>query len=143
MIHYINDCVNKSSEAQAEGSHLKNFVNKIIGQPASYSHKQNYTFGKTLGAGSFGIVRYARNNVTGEDVAMKIILKKALKGNEAMVLEEIKLLEELHNPTLLDLEIGLKVKISFILQHNWPPVVNYLIELCNKVDSLNMMLRWL
>lgn len=105
----------KKSDPQAEGSHLKNFVNKIIGQPASYSHKQNYTFGKTLGAGSFGIVRYARNNVTGEDVAMKIILKKALKGNEAMVLEEIKLLEELHNPHIVGFRDWFESKDKFYI----------------------------
>ncbi|KAI5957924.1 CMK2 [Candida margitis] len=105
----------KSADQHAEGSHLINFVNKIIGQPASYANKKNYTFGKTLGAGSFGIVRYARNNVTGEDVAMKIILKKALKGNEAMVLEEIKLLEELHNSHIVGFRDWFESKDKFYI----------------------------
>lgn len=105
----------KDTHAQSEESHIKKFVNKIIGQPASYSHKQNYTFGKTLGAGSFGIVRYARNNLTGEDVAMKIILKKALKGNEAMVLEEIQFLEELDNPHIVALKDWFESKDKFYI----------------------------
>lgn len=58
------------------GHQLKKIFNKLSGQPESYARKQNYTFGKTLGAGSFGIVRYARDNVTNEEVAVKIILKK-------------------------------------------------------------------
>lgn len=83
------------------GSSIKKILHRLSGQPALYNLKANYTFGRTLGAGSFGIVRYARNNVTGEDVAVKIILKKALKGNEEFVIEELKLLQELHHPHIV------------------------------------------
>ena len=70
-------------------------------QPSSYKRKQNYTFGRTLGAGSFGIVRHARDNSTGEQVAVKIIIKKALKGSEDTVIEELNLLRELHHPHIV------------------------------------------
>lgn len=80
---------------------IKKIFHKLSGQPDSYNLKANLTFGRTLGAGSFGIVRYARDNTTGEDVAVKIILKKALKGNEEFVAEELKLLQELHHPHIV------------------------------------------
>lgn len=80
---------------------IKKFLNRLSGQPGSYNRKSNFTFGRTLGAGSFGIVRYARDDTTGEDVAVKIILKKALKGNEQFVIDELELLQELQHPHIV------------------------------------------
>ncbi|KAI5952853.1 CMK2 [Candida jiufengensis] len=94
---------------------FKHFVNKLKGQPDSYERKTRYVFGRTLGAGSFGIVRYARDRETGEDVAVKIILKKALKGNEEMILDEMKLLEQLHNPHIVGFRDWFESKDKFYL----------------------------
>lgn len=80
---------------------VKKILHKISGQPESYNRKANYTFGRTLGAGSFGIVRYARNVETRQDVAVKIILKKALKGREDIVQRELELLQELKHPHIV------------------------------------------
>ncbi|GEQ67662.1 hypothetical protein JCM33374_g1327 [Metschnikowia sp. JCM 33374] len=80
---------------------LKKLINKISGQPESYIRKSNLTFGRTLGAGSFGIVRYARDNARGEDVAVKIILKKALKGDDQIVIDELELLQSLKHPHIV------------------------------------------
>ncbi|KAK7681221.1 hypothetical protein QCA50_015608 [Cerrena zonata] len=102
------------SEGQ-EGHQLKKFLNKISGQPSSYSRKNNYTFGKTLGAGSFGIVRYARDNESNEEVAVKIILKKALKGNEAFVIDELKLLQELKHPHIVGFRDWFESKDKFYI----------------------------
>lgn len=85
----------------SDGHQLKKLLNKLSGQPPSYLRKAKYTFGRTLGAGSFGIVRYARDSDTDEEVAVKIILKKALKGNEIMVTDELRLLQELHHPNIV------------------------------------------
>lgn len=85
----------------SDGHQLKKLLNKLSGQPPSYSRKAKYTFGRTLGAGSFGIVRYARDSDTDEEVAVKIILKKALKGNESMVTDELRLLQELNHPNIV------------------------------------------
>ncbi|KAK6465434.1 kinase-like domain-containing protein [Scheffersomyces coipomensis] len=74
---------------------------KLSGQPQSYARKQNYIFGQTLGAGSFGIVRCARDKFTNEEVAIKIILKKTLKGNEQVVIDEIKMLQNLHHDHII------------------------------------------
>jgi len=55
--------------------------------------------GRTLGAGTYGIVREA-DGPTGK-VAVKIILKKNVKGNEQMVYDELKLLQQLHHPHIV------------------------------------------
>ncbi|CAI4060860.1 hypothetical protein N7582_001736 [Saccharomyces uvarum] len=73
-------------------------------QPASYANKKNYVFGKTLGAGTFGVVRQARNSETGEDVAVKILIKKALKGNKIQLealYDELDILQRLHHPNIV------------------------------------------
>ncbi|EEQ47518.1 calcium/calmodulin-dependent protein kinase II [Candida albicans WO-1] len=98
-----------------EGHQFKKIFNRLSGQPESYSRKQNYTFGKTLGAGSFGIVRYARDNSTDEEVAVKIILKKALKGNESMIIDEMQLLEQLNSPHIVGFRDWFESKDKFYL----------------------------
>jgi len=55
--------------------------------------------GRTLGAGTYGIVREA-DGPTGK-VAVKIILKKNVKGNERMVYDELELLQRLHHPHIV------------------------------------------
>lgn len=82
-------------------SSIRKLIGKLSGQPESYLRKANFTFGRTLGAGSFGLVRYARDNTTGECVAVKIILKKALKGKERLVIDELELLQQLHHPHIV------------------------------------------
>lgn len=51
------------------------------------------------GAGTYGIVREA-DGPEGK-VAVKIILKKNVKGNEQMVYDELKLLQRLHHPHIV------------------------------------------
>jgi calcium/calmodulin-dependent protein kinase I len=58
-----------------------------------------YRFGKTLGAGTYGIVREAE--CEGKKVAIKIILKKNVKGNEQMVYDELKMLQSLNHPHIV------------------------------------------
>lgn len=66
--------------------------------------KFDYVFGKTLGAGSFGVVRQARRLSTDENVAVKILLKKALQGNEVqlkMLYDELTILQKLDHPNIV------------------------------------------
>jgi len=74
-------------------------LNRLHGQPDSYDKKSKYRFGRTLGAGTYGIVREAE----GPDgrVAVKIILKKNVRGNEQMVLDELDLLQRLKHPHIV------------------------------------------
>ena len=60
-------------------------------QPESYKLKKNYRFGRLLGSGSFGQVKEALwtppNGGPPKQVAVKIILKKSVKGKEHIVYE--------------------------------------------------------
>ncbi|TQW10653.1 calcium/calmodulin-dependent protein kinase [Cordyceps javanica] len=74
-------------------------LHKLGGQPESYEKKSKYKFGKTLGAGTYGVVREA----TGPNgkVAIKIILKKNVKGHELMVYDELHMLKLLNHPHIV------------------------------------------
>ncbi|KAI9687667.1 MAG: hypothetical protein M1820_010410 [Bogoriella megaspora] len=105
-------------------------LNKLHGQPDSYDKKSDspncyfpsnldghgrsrptitpaenerrrsrYKLGKTLGAGTYGIVREA--DCPDGPVAVKIILKKSVKGNEQMVYDELSMLQKLHHPHIV------------------------------------------
>ncbi|KAL5615372.1 hypothetical protein BROUX41_005420 [Berkeleyomyces rouxiae] len=81
---------------------MASWLNKLSGQPESYEKKSNYKFGRTLGAGTYGIVREA-DSPAGK-VAIKIIMKKSVKGNEQMVYDELKLLQTLKHPHIVRFE---------------------------------------
>ena len=66
---------------------------------ADQSDRAQYKFGRTLGAGTYGIVREAE--CEGEKFAIKIILKKNVKGNERMVYDEMVLLQRIKHPHIV------------------------------------------
>jgi len=74
-------------------------LNKLHGQPGSYDRKSKYRMGRTLGAGTYGIVKEA-DGPTGK-VAIKIILKKNVKGNDQMVYDELEMLQTLTHPHIV------------------------------------------
>ncbi|KAF2025213.1 Ca/Cm-dependent protein kinase A [Setomelanomma holmii] len=74
-------------------------LNKLHGQPDSYDRKTRYRFGKTLGAGTYGIVREA--DCPEGKVAVKIILKKNVRGNEQMVYDELEMLQRMKHPHIV------------------------------------------
>lgn len=78
---------------------FSNMLNRLHGQPESYDKKAKYRFGRTLGAGTYGIVREA-DSPDGK-VAVKIILKKNVKGNEKMVYDELDMLQRLKHPHIV------------------------------------------
>lgn len=80
-------------------STVQGMLSRLQGQPESYDKKAKYRFGKTLGAGTYGIVREA-DGPTGK-VAIKIILKKNVKGNERMVWDELDMLQRLKHPHIV------------------------------------------
>ena len=55
--------------------------------------------GRTLGAGTYGIVREAEGPEG--KCAVKIIMKKNVRGNEQMVDDELKMLEQMHHPHIV------------------------------------------
>lgn len=70
-----------------------------------------YKFGRTLGAGTYGIVREAESQ-DGQKVAVKIILKKNVKGNERMVYDELEMLQALKHPHIVSFVDWFESKVS-------------------------------
>ncbi|CAE6523682.1 AEG_G0049300.mRNA.1.CDS.1 [Saccharomyces cerevisiae] len=100
------------------GHPVAKFINKLSGQPESYVNRTNYIFGRTLGAGSFGVVRQARKLSTNEDVAIKILLKKALQGNNVqlqMLYEELSILQKLSHPNIVSFKDWFESKDKFYI----------------------------
>ncbi|KAJ5272635.1 Calcium/calmodulin-dependent/calcium-dependent protein kinase [Penicillium angulare] len=84
-------------------------LNKLSGQPESYEKK----FGRTLGAGTYGIVREAESQ--DGKVAVKIILKKNVRGNEEMVYDELKMLQKLQHPHIVSFVDWFESKDKFYI----------------------------
>jgi serine/threonine protein kinase len=85
-------------------------LNRLHGQPESYDKKAKYRFGRTLGAGTYGVVREA-DGPTGK-VAVKIILKKSVKGNEKMVYDELDMLQRLKHPHIVQFVDWFESRVS-------------------------------
>lgn len=100
----------QKSKSKSPG--IKNFIkNKILmrnndekPEPQEYIQKKSkYYFGKTLGAGSFGIVRTAKYKPTDENVAVKILLKEALSDESRnMLYDELNILQKLHHRNIIE-----------------------------------------
>ncbi|KAF8925484.1 hypothetical protein BGZ58_000769 [Dissophora ornata] len=71
-------------------------------QPPTYEKKKRYEFGPDLGSGTYGTVKKAKSLERGIDVAVKIILKKTVKGHEDMVEKEIGVLRDLSHPNIVN-----------------------------------------
>ncbi|KAJ2809446.1 Calmodulin-dependent protein kinase cmk2 [Coemansia guatemalensis] len=84
-------------------SAIRGMWHHLSQQPESYERKHYYTFGRVLGAGTFGEVREAVFTPDGRRVAVKVIRKTALNGDEQMVLKEIDIVRHLHHPHIVQL----------------------------------------
>jgi len=66
---------------------------------------EKYTMEKTLGKGSFGEVKKARNKDTNEEVAIKIIAKENLGDEDLMALQvEVEILSNVDHPNIVKLK---------------------------------------
>ena len=72
--------------------------------------RAKYRFGKTLGAGTYGIVREADGPLG--KCAVKIILKKNVKGNEQMVYDEMEMLQRMKHPHIVKFYEWFESKVS-------------------------------
>ncbi|WFD31474.1 calcium/calmodulin-dependent protein kinase [Malassezia sp. CBS 17886] len=86
-------------------------------QPPSYGKKQEYSFHKTLGKGTFGVVRAAtRQTANGpQKVAVKVVSKHLLKGHEEVVMREIETVRGLDQPHIIKLLDWFESKDKFYL----------------------------
>lgn len=115
--------------------------------------RSQYKFGRTLGAGTYGIVREAECG--GNKFAIKIILKKNVKGNEKMVYDEMVLLQRMKHPHIVRFHDWFESKVrkphqqidepngdirtSIILSLSWPLVVNCSTESANTASLRRKM----
>jgi len=75
----------------------------VLPQPASFQKKKQYHIHSLLGRGTFGKVLRATwlAREPHIDVALKVINKKKVKGNEEIVFSEMKVLEGLDHPNIV------------------------------------------
>ncbi|GAD96138.1 calcium/calmodulin-dependent protein kinase [Paecilomyces variotii No. 5] len=97
--YFSTNWISGSQRLTPDFSTVTTMLHKFQGQPESYEKKAQYRFGRTLGAGTYGIVREADSS-SGK-VAIKIILKKNVKGNEQMVYDELEMLQALNHPNIV------------------------------------------
>lgn len=94
---------------------FEKFTHLLAPQPDSYTKKKNYRMGRTLGHGSFGIVRLAKQKVPTEEVAIKVILKSAVKDNEQLVYRELEANKRLNHKGIVPYKEWFESKDKFYL----------------------------
>lgn len=77
--------------------------------------RSKYRMGRTLGAGTYGIVREA--DCDEGKVAVKIILKKNVKGNEQMVYDELEMLQQMHHPHIVKFHDWFESRVGLLLSN--------------------------
>ncbi|KAF9890246.1 hypothetical protein FE257_006158 [Aspergillus nanangensis] len=100
-------------EVELEDQAVPNMHDNQSGQPESFAKKALYRFGRTLGAGEYGIVREA-NSAWGK-VAVKIILKRNVRGNEHAVYDELNLLQKMVHPHIVPVSDWFESKDKFYI----------------------------
>lgn len=119
------------------------------------SFRSKYRFGRTLGAGTYGIVREA--DAPAGKVAVKIIMKKNVKGNEQMVYDELEMLQRMKHPHIVrfvdwfESRVGLQClmerteadlnRTNTTSSRNWQLEESCSIASASKADSQKKMLR--
>lgn len=102
---------------------FKGIKDSIMRQPPSFNKKKAYQLHEVIGTGSFGKVMKAtwtKPTPPGEPpaepklVALKVIQKKRVKGNEASVWGEMEVLRGLDHPNIV--ECALFLTVCFLLK---------------------------
>lgn len=116
--------------------------------------RSRYRFGKTLGAGTYGIVREA--DCPEGKVAVKIILKKNVRGNEQMVYDELEMLQRMKHPHIVKFHDWFESRVcppyathtvrsadssrtNTTLSLNWQPAASCLTAFARRESSLRRM----
>jgi len=88
--------------------------------PKSAQRLGQYTILKTLGEGSFGKVKLAVHQVTGQKVALKIISRRKLVARDmaGRIEREIQYLQLLRHPHIIKLHVILVSNVSYFSSAN-------------------------
>lgn len=79
--------------------------------------KAGYLFQRTLGAGSFGVVKRAKQLHSDEDVAVKILLKRALEKNGGLepIYDELNIIQHLDHPNIVKFKDWFETESKFYI----------------------------
>lgn len=94
---------------------LDKLTHMLASQPSSYNRKKNYKLGRTLGFGSFGVVRLAQQKEPFEEVAIKVIVKKNLKDRQDLVFRELEANQRLNHKGVVPFKGWFESKDKFYL----------------------------
>ena len=81
--------IGKNLRAHAVENPLKKKKTLSVNDYKQFKYMKNidnrYSFGKVLGQGAFGLVRYCTHNATGKEFAIKIMTKKQIEKQKIYV----------------------------------------------------------
>ncbi|XP_047316925.1 CBL-interacting serine/threonine-protein kinase 5-like [Impatiens glandulifera] len=95
------------------------FEPPINGNPSLFG---KYEMGRLLGQGTFAKVYYGKNILTGESVAIKVILKDLIKRQSGLIEQiqrEISVMKLVRHPNIVELKevMATKKKIFFVMEY--------------------------
>jgi len=98
----VTATANATPPAKPEEAGTKNLLDGL--QTSQTPVTEIYEFKKKLGSGAFSVVHEAENKTTGEKVAIKVVKKSNLQGEELITLKrEVENLRKLDHPNILKL----------------------------------------
>lgn len=118
-LHGQPDSYDKKFVPQFDGAHSEAILapKPLRTKAENDTRRSRYRFGRTLGAGTYGIVREA-DSPDGK-VAVKIILKKNVKGNDQMVYDELEMLQKLKHPHIVKFHDWFESRVWTYNQVEW------------------------
>ncbi|RHZ77149.1 hypothetical protein Glove_185g63 [Diversispora epigaea] len=98
----------------SNNKHRKHLPKEPSSYPSSLEKYYNVSK-KVLGRGSFAEVKECTDKRTGINYALKIILKKAIKGKEQMLTTELDVLKQVNHPNIVSLHDIYETKDAFYI----------------------------
>ena len=111
---------------------MDNFQNPELKYRKSFSKIGNYELIKTIGEGTFGKVKLAKNIQTNEYVAIKILEKSKINDKEDLnnIMKEIKYLKKLNHINIISLYEIIETEINYyiIMEYAENELFSYIVE---------------
>ncbi len=111
---------------------MDNFQNPELKYRKSFSKIGNYELIKTIGEGTFGKVKLAKNIQTNEYVAIKILEKSKINDKEDLnnIMKEIKYLKKLNHINIISLYEIIETELNYyiIMEYAENELFSYIVE---------------